>query len=127
MEPLTVQGMAERLGTTQARVRTAMLNLRARNLGVVTCAGLCRATPTGRSWVRLGHTRKGRGLDPSGTGRAESEADAWATVTKRLNRSGWTCWRELGRYWAYHAVRQRRIEAATVSGLLAYARATKGA
>ena len=122
MEPATLEAMAERLGTEKERVRNAMHNLRARNLGVITGKGICRATPQGRSWVRDGLTRPGRKLDPDAVGRVEAIVDAWAVVSGRLSRSGWTCEREGEQFIAYHPARQRRLQADTVSELLDMAR-----
>lgn len=122
MEPATLEAMAERLGTEKGRVRNAMHILGGRKLGVITGQGICRATPRGRAWVRDGLTRPGRKLDPSSVGRSEAVLDAWAVVSGRLSRSGWTCQRDGEGFIAYHPARQRRLRADTVAELLDMAR-----
>ena len=130
-EALTVEELSERMHVSHRDIQAAFASLSARRLACLSRSSrhkgskaVCRATPSGRQYVKEGLTRRESvRLNPPDLGAESAEEAAWKSARLILEKSGWKCIGHPGfLYIAVHEGRQRSIQSESIAGLLRRAR-----
>ena len=130
-EALTVEELSERMHVSRRDIQAAFAELSGRRLACLSRSSrhrglkaVCRATPSGRQYVKEGLTRsESVRMNPPDLGAESADEVAWKSARLILEKAGWKCGGEAGfLYIAVHEGRQRSIQSKSIAGLLRRAR-----